>query len=286
LKYVKKLLPINYSYYVFKGIKLNIERNINMNNYLNNLARNDDEKRLMARLADLVHKAAVGTYGQSDFLDLRQQELARAVSVNNPIISWKLNGGYEEAERKRLIVYPEWCLEADAKITYLQISYKDYKEQSLGHRDYLGALLNLGVKREKLGDIVVYNCNAFLIADTDIADFINNQLTRVKHSNVWVQIIDKEAFVFEPPILKTLQVTLASLRLDAAVAAAFNLSRSDANSTIESGNVKLNQMDIYKSSTVLKPGDLISVRGRGRFKIDEVGGLSRKGRYHMQISCW
>jgi len=257
-----------------------------MNNYLNNLARNDEEKRLIARLIELVHKAVVGTFGQSDFLDLRQQELARAVAVNSPDIDWQLSGGYEEAERKRLIVYPEWCLVADAKIAYLQISHKDYKEQSIGHRDYLGALLNLGIKREKLGDIVVYNSTAFLIADTDIADFINNQLTRVKHSNVWVQTINKEEFVFDPPILKTLNATLASLRLDAAVAAAYNLSRSDANSLIETGNVKLNQIDIYKSSTLVKVGDLISVRGRGRFRIDEIGGLSRKGRYHVQISIW
>ncbi|MDD3364818.1 MAG: YlmH/Sll1252 family protein [Syntrophomonas sp.] len=257
---------------------------INMNDYLIKLARNDDEKRLIARLDELVQKAVHGIYGHGDFLDLRQQELAQAVAVNELAIAWQLNGGYEEAERKRLVVYPEWEVEPNARLAYLRIRHKEFKEQSIGHRDYLGAVLNLGIKREKLGDIVVQNGAAFLIADIELADFICQQLTRVKHCNVEVEMIPDEAFVFEPPELTELQLSLASLRLDAIIAAAFNLSRSDVSALIEGGKVRINQMEIYKCSAPVKAGDLISVRGLGRFRLDEVGGITRKGRYRVLVS--
>lgn len=259
---------------------------VSMNDYLLKMVRNDDEKRLITRLNELVQKVDLGSYGQSDFLDLRQQELAQAVVVNNPAITWRLDGGYEEAERKRLVVSPGWEAQSGARTAYLRIVHKEFKEQSLNHRDYLGAVLNLGIKREKLGDIVVQNGMAVLIADEDLASFICQQLTRVKHSNVLVEVIPGEEFVFEPPELTTQQLSLASLRLDSAVAAAFNLSRSEVSTAIEAGKAKINQMEVYKCSAPVKIGDLISLRGLGRFRLEEIGGISRKGRYRVLISRW
>src|SRR5664280_368595 len=101
-----------------------------MNHYLFKLARNDDEKHLIARLDELVQKAVAGISGHSAFLDLRQQELARAVATNEPSIAWHLDGGYEEAERQCCFVYPEWETKADAKIAYLRITPKVSREQS------------------------------------------------------------------------------------------------------------------------------------------------------------
>jgi len=257
-----------------------------MHNYLIKLGRNDDERRLIARLNELVQKAALGVCGQSDFMDLRQQELARSVAVNEPSIEWDLNGGYAEAERQRLLVFPQWEENADARIAYLRIIHKEFQEQSLGHRDYLGAVLNLGLKREKLGDIVVQNTMAFLLVDIGVAEFICQQLTRVKHSSVAVEMIPSEEFIFQSPELRVAQLSLASLRLDAAIAASFNLSRSDVDAYIEGGNAKINHMEVYKSSAAVKAGDLISIRGLGRFRLDEIGGKSRKGRHNVQISRW
>ncbi len=257
-----------------------------MHDYLIKLGRNDDERRLIARLNELVQKAVHGACGQSDFMDLRQQELARAVAVNEPSIKWHLNGGYKEAERQRLLVFPQWEENTDARIAYLRIIHKEFQEQSLGHRDYLGAVLNLGLKREKLGDIVVQNTMACLIVDIGVAEFICQQLNRVKHSTVAVEIITSEEFIFQSPELRVAQLNLASLRLDAAIAAAFNLSRSDVDAYIEGGNAKINHMAVYKSSAAVKAGDLISIRGLGRFRLEEIGGISRKGRHHVQISRW
>ncbi len=257
-----------------------------MNDYLIKLARNDDEKRLIARLDELVQKAGGGVSGYSDFLDLRQQELARAVAVNGPAASWRLDGGYEQAERRRLVAGPEWEAQPDAGLAYLRIASQGYKEHPPGHRDYLGAVLNLGIRREKLGDIVLQKSSAVLIADSALAGFISQQLTRVKHSSVEVEIIPVEDFVFEPPETTSRQLSLASLRLDAALAAAFNLPRSEVSEAIEGGRAKINQQEIYKGSAPVKEGDLISLRGRGRFRLEEVGGTSRKGRFRVLISRW
>jgi len=257
-----------------------------MNVYLHGLARNDDEKRLIARCSELVQKAGQGLAGTSDFLDLRQQELARAVAVNATATGWQLHGGYPEAERQRLIVYPEWEMAPDARIACLRISHSDFQAGSIGHRDYLGAILNLGIKREKLGDIVLRETDAYLFADLGLADFIAQQLQRVKHSSVTVTLINPDDFIFQPAELKTIKASLASLRLDASIAAAFNLSRSDVDALIAAGQVKLNQMEIYKCAAPVKAGDLISVRGQGRFYLDKIGGISRKGRYQVEIGRW
>ncbi len=253
--------------------------------YLSSLVRNDGEKRLLARLGELIARAALGTPGCSDFLDLRQQELARAAAVNGAA-RWKLDGGYEEAERKRLIVYPEWLAGSDARIAYVRISHRDIGETHLGHSDYLGAILNLGIKREKLGDIVVKNNTAVVMVDVNLGDYICQQLNRVKHSSVAAGLIPAEAFVYEPPELTRIKLSLSSLRLDAAVAAVFHLSRSEAETLIENGLVKLNQLETGKSFSPVKTGDLISVRGQGRFRLEEVGGLSRKGRCQVWVSRW
>ena len=142
-----------------------------MNHYLYKLARTDDERRLVARLEEIVQKALLGQAGLSDFLDLRQQELAQAAVVNESSFLWQLDGGYEQAERKRLLAYPEWETKASARIAYLRITSREHQAPPIGHRDYLGAVLNLGIKREKLGDIVVQDQQAYVMVDVDLARF-------------------------------------------------------------------------------------------------------------------
>ncbi|MEN6351067.1 MAG: YlmH/Sll1252 family protein [Syntrophomonas sp.] len=257
-----------------------------MSEFLNKIALNEDEKRLINRFHGLVVRAAQGAAGVSDFLDLRQQELAQAVGVNGDSIEWLLYGGYDEAERKRLIVYAPWDEIADTRIAYLRISHHELSGESLNHRDYLGAVLNLGLKREKLGDIVVQNNMAYMLTDAGVADFICQQLKRVKHSTISAEIISPHEFEYQPPQLTTLQLNISSLRLDAAVAAVFKLPRSQAGDLIEGGEVRINHLEVTKLSTAVKVGDLISVRGLGRFRLEEIGGLSRKGRQYVKICRW
>ena len=256
------------------------------NHYLIALTRNDDEKRLLSRMDELLQKALQGRTVCSDFLDLRQLELTRAVMAQGNSIGWRFDGGYEFSERQRLVVYPDWEPEGLASIACLKITPQSIGPIDLGHRDYLGAILNLGISRAKLGDIVLQNDCAFVFVDQNLADYICQQLSRVKHSSVSLEVIQPEDFVYQPaqPVIR--KVTLASLRLDAAIAAAYDISRSEAVDLIEKQQVKINQMQLDKSAVALEQGDLVSVRGRGRFRIEAIGGQSRKGRYQVEISRW
>lgn len=258
---------------------------MNTNDYLNGIARSEDEKRLLARIQDLFARASRGTV-QSDFLDLRQQDLARAAAVNEAGYAWRFEGGYEEAERKRLIICPDWEQQPASRIACLCIRHKEFRDTVLGHRDYMGAILNLGIKRERLGDIVVQDAVAYVFLDADLCDYLNRQLLRVKNVNVWLEPVQPEDFVYRSKPLKTITISLASLRLDAAVAGAYNLSRADVDELIQAGTVKVNQVEVYKSAAQLKPGDLVSVRGKGRFRIETLGGMTRKNRFWVEIGIW
>ncbi len=257
-----------------------------MNQYLINLAANAEEKLLVARMDELAQKALEGISVRTDFLDLRQQVLGEAVAVQYADIVWKMDGGFEGAERKRLLLSPSWEDEdrMDNHIQYIRIQPTDKKETSLGHRDYLGAIMNLGFKREKVGDILVQEREATAMIDESLTDYLCLQLERVGHSKVVIERIDRENLRLPEVEPATINCTVSSLRLDAVLAAACRISRTDAADLIEAGRVQLNHHVTEKCAASVKEEDLLSVRGYGRFRLDEVGGLSKKGRSHIHIS--
>ncbi|MEA1961111.1 MAG: YlmH/Sll1252 family protein [Bacillota bacterium] len=257
-----------------------------MNQYLNNLAVNSEEKRLIARLDELGHRTMKGVPVVTDFLDLRQQVLGEAVAVQFAGIHWRMDGGYELAERKRLIFYPEWTLEADHEIQCVHIKTVGKNEEFPGHRDYLGAIMNLGMKREKLGDIVVVEQGAYVFIDQALTDYLCNQLEKVGNTRVTAAVTDAVEVILDNSEPVDVHCTVASLRVDSVLAATFRVSRGEAAEMIESGKVRVNQMEIQKSALTLKEGDLLSVRGKGRASIKAIEGISRKGRYRLQISKW
>lgn len=259
-----------------------------MNQYLMNLTANMEERYLVARLYELAQKALQGISGRSDFLDLRQQTLGEAVAVQYADIVWKMDGGFEEAERKRLLLSPAWEDEDDMDnhIQYIQIKPTDKKETSLGHRDYLGAIMTLGIKREKFGDILVQEREAFCVVDESLTDYLCQQLERVGHSKVVTDKINREDLRLSESEPTQINCTISSLRLDAVLAAACKISRSEAADLIEAGRVQLNHQVIEKIAASVKLDDLLSVRGLGRIRLDEIGGLSKKGRCRVRISRW
>lgn len=254
-----------------------------MNDYFVNMAHNESEKMILARMHDLLGRAERGAICRSPFLDLRQQELARAVASSSTDINWQISGGYEQAERKRMVIGPPWCEDLEDNIDLLRIESRDPQGKNLGHRDYLGAALNLGLNREKLGDIVVQEGAAILFLERELRDFLVHNLRRVKHSPVKVEAMARQDFVFQVPENHLINSTIASLRLDAVIAAAFHLSRSEVDALIIAGRVKVNQVDASKCSLLMRVGDLISVQGQGRFRLYSVGNATRKGRLHATL---
>lgn len=257
-----------------------------MNNYLTNLAANAEERHLIARIDELARKALQGSETRTDFLDLRQQVLGEAAALQYTDIHWKMDGGFETAERKRLLFFPVWNDHTDSQIQFIWIQPTDKREISLAHRDYLGAILNIGIKREKTGDILVHEREAYAAVDQSLAGYLCQQLDRVGHHRVVATLADPESIKFPSSEPVQLSCTIPSLRLDAVLAAGCRISRSEAAALIESGRVQLNHLVIEKCARPVKEEDLLSVRGIGRLRLDEVEGLSKKGRYRVQISRW
>ncbi len=241
-----------------------------------------EEKLLIARAEDmfrLCERYASPRF--SGFLDEGEQALLRG-QLHAPIgIETEWFGGKENSRRKVLGVFCEWETERSFPITAVVIE-KTYKKE-LSHRDYLGSILGLGIERSKVGDILISGDTAYAFALSDTAEYIERNLTKIGSQGVKIQLCKPE----EVPDIeeKTIMIedTVSSQRLDAVLAAAAKLSRSQAASLVRSGRVMVNHLETDDISRLLKEGDVLSVRGYGRFIYRGLAGQTRKGRFHIRI---
>jgi RNA-binding protein YlmH len=167
------------------------------------------------------------------------------------------------------------------KIEALQ---KKFSEK-LSHRDYLGSILNLGIERSKLGDILVEEDYAILFVQNSLKDFMLEELTRIRHTSVMVTEVDVDEFSYQPKT-KEIQGTVSSLRLDSLLALAFASSRSKLVAYIEGGKVFVNGKLITSNGYQIKEDDIVSVRGLGRFQFKETMSQTKKGRYYVTIHLY
>lgn len=244
-----------------------------------------NEKQLEARIRDIFTIAQKNREKKaSNFLDPAQQQIALDVARNFPGMSHYFDGGYEEAERKVLVAYPEdlWDEPFLSPIGALRITSKDPDEHP-GHRDFLGAILGLGISRDKIGDILVGKSGADVIVKQEIMEYIGLNLIKVGSVPVNVEEISlKELLQPERPY-KELSGTVASLRLDAVAGLAFGISRSKMAPFIKGENVRLNFKVVKDPAAQVKEGDVISANRLGRAKVVEVGGQSKKGRTYVKV---
>lgn len=220
----------------------------------------------------------------SDFLNLNELNLFHSSVSKFSYVRWELYGGYEHAERQMAAFIPDaLSFHGDFPITCVRIAPLNRKfAEDLTHRDYLGAILNLGIDRSKTGDIAVGEDAAWLFCVESMGDFICRELTRVRHTTVRCEICDAAEVSAQ---LKTelLTGTVSSVRLDSLLAIACKASRSSLISSIEGGLVFVNGKLVTSNGYQPKEGDLISLRGTGRFRFLEVGNQSKKGRYFVKI---
>ncbi|MCL1862944.1 MAG: YlmH/Sll1252 family protein [Defluviitaleaceae bacterium] len=186
-------------------------------------------------------------------------------------------GGYENAERKMLGFL---CNEQDFPITAITISYNEKFSAPPTHRDYLGSVLGLGLERTKIGDIMANEHGAVMYVSSDMAFYICENLQQVKRTKVKCQIggaLDVE------PISKEKRITVPSMRLDAVVSSAFNLSRGKASALIDAEKVYVNWR-LTKKTHIVSEGDMVTIRGTGRVKINEIAGSTKKDRIVLIIN--
>ena len=236
-------------------------------------------------LANLSWQRDIVTF--SDFLNLNEQNIVSSLKHQFPQIVMETSGGYENAERQMVAFHPDaLAFTWEYPIDCLKIEPKAIKfSESLTHRDYLGALLNLGIERSVIGDIVVQEKAAWFFCNKKMTDFFITNLCRVRHTNILITIVDKQEELPSPK-METIHGTCASVRLDSLIALAFKASRSSMVSYIEGGQVFVNGKLITSNGYEPREGDIISVRGKGRFIYDGTSNQTRKGRSSIQLSLY
>ena len=244
-----------------------------------------DDRRFLARVLDrfeavLRHQG----YEVTDFCDPYQQTLTdRAVGrLAEPGFEWR--GGYQAAERRRLVIFPEYLDPAtlDDGTVLLEIT-GNFRFQRVTHRDFLGALLSLGIKREKLGDIIVTGDGCQVFADAGVKDYITWNLDKIHRVTVRVKEITSDKLCLPEVQAREIAATVSSLRLDAVTGAGFGVSRTRMAGEIASEKVRLNWFVNKDTAAEVKAGDVISCRGLGRLEVSAVGGVTKKGRISITI---
>ncbi len=236
------------------------------------------------------------------FMDLHQQSLARVFCKKNfvqvftqkqeevpemaeerPALRTLFYGGYEQAERVILLNLPGYAdLKNENPLVIVRAKVSE-KSKSLTHRDYLGSLIGLGMKREMIGDILVRDDGADIIVLAEIADFILQNYCKAGRVSLSLEKLDISKLIVPEAKVREITDTVASLRLDSIVASGFSLSRGKAAEAITRGIVFVNNMETVKPDFQLKEGDKISLRGKGKVCLREVGGKSRKDRQYIAI---
>lgn len=257
---------------------------------LNDYKRPED-KMLLAQILDKIEFTKTKNKLQNtDFLDMYQVSLVEGFLRKNNIQNYKLVGGFEAAERKIALFYPE---KYDDKMiqknvsSILEIIRIKLPEDLVGkysHRDYLGGAIKLGIRREKVGDIVVDDEGADIIVLDKISKFLIqnlNSLTRFSMSEITEENIEN---LRQVEIRKQeVKIIVSSLRLDNIVSELARCSRSKAEQILETERVFINGQNETKKTKQVKQGDIVTIRGKGRFEIKEFVGNTRSGRYVVLI---
>jgi RNA-binding protein YlmH len=248
----------------------------------------DDElfMKRVEELADLSYSRdiPVNTY----FMDLHEQDLFMKV-MNRRRTRYVLSGGFPAAERRLAVFLPSYMDEADEGIfpgvcVEAAPSSEKYAEE-LSHRDYLGALMSLGVDRNRLGDIMIDGKRAWFVCLAEISAYICDNLTSVRHTAVKCKECPWPEQLLAPRVEER-RVSVSSERADAMVAAALRLSRNEAAELIRQEQVYRNGSLVRSVSDQLRPDDIVSVRHKGRFIYYGADGTSKKGRTLVSLGIY
>lgn len=239
---------------------------------------------IQKRFSELSQRAYTGGYTvYSDFCGLSELSELSSLNLSSPISLW---GGYDEAERM-IICFGEREYLSDNKDYPIKcISIKPVNQKfadALSHRDFLGSLMGLGLRREVLGDIIINNNCGYVFCLDTIAPYITENLTQVRHTTVHCEITETlpETALPQPEICEYI---VSSERIDVIVASVCKMSRSQVLPLFHQDKVFVNGTVKENPSYTVKKGDLISVRGYGRIKYNGVLRNTKKERLVISVA--
>lgn len=241
----------------------------------------DDDKLLESRVDDAFGSASRYNGKFMGFLDPHERSVAvkqaKRTSEAFSDCSFVFWGGYDGAERVFLGVFPPFSEQCNDDFPIAAIDIK-WRFEALTHRDFLGALLALGIVRAKIGDIIIGDGECKVFAERTVAEFIVRNLTKVGRAGVSCEISKNGEFSGETNF-KEIGGTIASPRLDCVVSALTGKSRTASNELIKGKLVFLNFEVVEDTSEKAEEGSTVSIRGFGRFVVDKIGPMTKKGRY-------
>lgn len=251
-----------------------------------------DEKELQQlrkRLIELADTAySQNRYTYTPFLGLAEQQAYYAVEREVAYAGVRMEGGSPLSER-RMIRFGEPGYEEDYPIAALRLIPKAPKyAENLTHRDFLGAVMSLGIERDVVGDLFVdaeKERGALLFCHEAIAGYIMENLHQVRHTNIICRREEKELTVqnAEP---ERVSLTAASVRADGVIAKLYHLSRSDSQELFRTGRIFINGISTENEGRQLKEGDFVTVRGFGKFIFYGKSGMSKKGKERLEVGVY
>ena len=253
-----------------------------------------EDELLLSQIKDKIAECDKNSMITStDFLDLRKQGIAVSFLKKQKGIRWTLYGGYEDAERKVVVFLPFYIdnLEAFLKDNPDEepfVTFRANKDNfsTLSHRDYLGALTGLGLRREKLGDIIVDDKGCFFFAKDSIANFINQNFSSAGRGTLKITKVDQKPDFSKNISVREICCFVATPRLDAVVGSVYSMSRTKSVEFIEKGLVFVNDEQVLKPDFKTKAGDKLVLKGKGRAGIKDDSSKSKKGRTALIVDLF
>ena len=261
---------------------------MNKTQLLDKCARDGEERILLARVLDKLELAQNrGVPAHTVFLSPAEQACVADMLNCAGHPRHFFFGGFEGAERQICAFLPDWQEQEDwmcsAQDAVCALRARLPKDADPSHRDVLGALMGLGITREKLGDILMGEgiCDVLCLAEA--APILLSQWSGIGRWKISLQSIDLSQLEVKPPEVRVIRDTVATLRLDAVLASGFSTSRGKASDLISAGRVMVNHRECVKADKAVNEGDVLTCRGLGKCVVKQVLGQSRKGRIMLVL---
>lgn len=254
---------------------------------------NEEDRLLVSRLLDKIEFVEKrNTVENTDFLDMRQRQLLEKLLMEIKFNNYIAYGGYKTAERTSIVIYPDKLedifkndlFDYNTIFSVIKINLPNELKGMYSHRNYLGAVIKIGIKREKVGDIITSKDGAELIVLKENEKYLLNGLKDLtRFSKAEFETIKINELKIEEPKTQIVKIIIPSMRIDSIVSEIIRTSRAKALAIIKEERVFVNHELVVKGSKEVKENDIITVRGKGRFKIKEIISNTRKGNLVLEV---
>ena len=249
---------------------------------------NDEERELLKRAGELSRRADErATVENTMFLTPAQQYLLSEEAAREKWDNMYMFGGSGDCERKMAFFLPFYVekedFDGEGCICAIEA---ETKFETPSHRDYLGSLMGLGIRRECVGDIRIFGEKGYFFCAASVSEYILRELTRIGRAGVSLKLCEMCDVPGQEKSVKKIEFTVKSMRLDAVLSGMFGISRASAAKAISEGAVTYNYRECLSQNVRIEEGDIIALRGRGKGTVVRMGGESKKGRIFVETEIY